>query len=378
MWSVLAAQGSLRAGRAFLCLAAELVGAFVLGSLADRLVRARADSRQMAPRRGLLGVVLPLRTGGVVAVIAVLLTWLVYLLLLAAAGSGVVELLDQTFALLFWGLVVYYTGIAVWLSFNTSLYLLRGLSKIPMHLSPLDRFSGGEVLERIAAFSSAANLIVFVFGVLLVSVSALEQSGVLPPSVSAAWLLGWGRWGLIVLYVALALGTAGSFVSSLLVGLVYLILSVLVSRLSVFTAGVVTVSSQTVLFGLFVTYLLYFHSRSCRAPIEAVKKRARRRLLGSYEKQLVRVQNELDEMGVPAGPAGAADSWEALTRRNLLHQELDNLMSIRQRISDIPVTVTTRYSEAARILSPLVTSIVLPTLIDRAQGWVESLLAGRL
>jgi len=140
----------------------------------------------------------------------------------------------------------------------------------------------------------------------------------------------------------------------------------------------VTVSYQTVLFGLFVTYLLYFHSRSCRAPIEAVKKRARRRLLGSYEKQLVRVQNELDEMGVPAGPAGAADSWETLTRRNLLHQELDNLMSIRQRISDIPVTVTTRYSEAARILSPLVTSIVLPTLIDRAQGWVESLLAGRL
>jgi len=133
-----------------------------------------------------------------------------------------------------------------------------------------------------------------------------------------------------------------------------------------------------VLFGLFVTYLLHFHSRSCRAPIETVKKKARRRLLGTYEEQLVQVQDELDKMGVLAGPAGAVEDWQTLTRRNLLHQELDNLMSIRQRIADIPVTVATRYSEAARILSPLVTSIVLPTLIDRAQGWVESLLAGRL
>lgn len=378
IWSTSAAhRWSLSAGQALLWLVVELLVAFVLGSLADRL-RPRADHRGMTLRRGLLRVVLPLRAGGVMAVMAVLLGWVVYLLALTGAGPGAVAMLDQVFALLFWGLVVYYVGIAVWLSFNTSLYLLKGLSKIPMRLSPLNRFSGSEAMERIAVFSSTTNLIVFVFGVLLVSVSALEQADVLHPSVSAAWLLGWGRWGLIVLYAALAIGTAGSFVSSLVVGLAYLLLSILASRLPVLTVGAVTLSYQTVLFGLFVTYLLYFHFRSCRAPIEAVKRKAKRQLLGEYEEQLVQVQGELNRMGLLAGPVGTVEDWQILTRRNLLRQELDNLMSIRQRIADVPVAVTTRYSEAARILSPLVTSIALPTIIDRVQGWVGSLLAGSL
>jgi len=391
------ARAALQSGQAapwlsgeslLLFLLGSLFVAFILGSLGDDLFRVRRRSgtkneksvgegtaffRRLISR--LIRVVLPLRMGGLVAVLVVLLGWLVYLLVLASSGLGGTATLGQVFAFLFWGLVVYYVGVAVWLSFNTSLYLLKGLSKVPMNLSPLDRFSGSEIVERIADVSSTTNLVVFLFAVLLVSVGAMAQASLIPASLSAEWLLDWGRWGLIVLYGALAIGTAGNFASSFLVGLAYLLASLALRGSPPLPLGQVTLSYNTMLFGLFMSYLLYFHYRSCHVPIDAIKRKYKQRWLKKYEEETARVQGELDKMGpLACSSVPSAKDRVMLLQRYLLHEELENLISIREKIAAVPVSISTRYTAVAKILGPFVSSIVLPVIIDYAQKLLEGVL----
>jgi hypothetical protein len=137
------------------------------------------------------------------------------------------------------------------------------------------------------------------------------------------------------------------------------------------------------LFGLFMSYLLYFHYRSCYVPIEAIKKKYKTRWIARYEKEITRIQDELEREGPPDGSFVSFLLFPkrvvTLMQRYLLHEELENLIALREKAAAAPITISIQYTAAARmtaakILAPFVSSIILPTILDYLKDWLGNLL----
>jgi hypothetical protein len=314
--------------------------------------------------RGMKDVFLPLKPFGLVATLASLLIWTGRYLLAASRVSG--PLTMDLFELGFWLVLSYYIGISMWLALNTAIYILNGVTRIPMNLSPLDHFRNSQILEKILAFSTTTILTIFFLVIFLMfcQVYGLATSTV-------GWLLQWARWGLIFLFVALSLASSRT---PLLYAIAYSVISMalVVTPLT----GDALDRARLFVLGSFLSLLLYFHYTRSHSPIEEIRTKYKNLELKKCDERIRRVQLQLNEMeGGDVQVSSPLQEKANLKQQFVLcYEELSNLLELREKIEREPTKVrSSHYRNIAKALSPMVTSTILslgPKLMGR---WVDML-----
>lgn len=72
------------------------------------------------------------------------------------------DIINSCFDILYWLISVYIIGIATWLALNTSIYIITGLTKIPLNLTAFNNYATIKPIRKIQSFSNTFILIVFV------------------------------------------------------------------------------------------------------------------------------------------------------------------------------------------------------------------------
>jgi hypothetical protein len=319
---------------------------------------------------------------GIPSALLLLLTWVIWRI-----GPLTVDL---GFELGFWLVLSFYIGLSMWLALSTALYILNGVARIPMNLSPFDHFRNGQILEKILAFSTTTILIIFFLVIFLMFCQVYDIA-----ASTVGWLLQWAQWGLIFLFVAL------SFACSripLLYAIAYLVVSV--ALMATPLTGAALGRARLFVLGSFLSFLLYFHYTRSRSPIEEIRAKYKKFELKKCDERIRRVQLQLNEMEREEVEAPShlrekvplqqrlilclirhfqrfsrlQEKVHLQQQNALYYDELRNLLELRERVEREPTKVrSSHYRNIAKALSPMVTSIILPLAIELADVWIDML-----
>jgi len=344
-----------------------LIASWFLGSVGENLWKSKGGQKHGG--RCSTFAVLPIRAGGLIGIWVVLLAFALSLLIHLPYDL----ILNALLGFVFWALVVYHVGKAVWLSFNTSVYVLQGLTKIPMNLNPLEDFKGIEYATKIGEISVTSSLIVFLFGIIFAAWGALGQ---LVPGLAISdemgtvlWLLDWGRWGLFLVIIVISFFHRSRLL--IVLGLFYL--AIMIAPPAIFQAYIkLPFLPSLMAFGLFFSYLVYLNYTLCRAPIVSLRQKYRELWRAKYEREISHVQEELDRAPLPDHEGVLEIS--TLIRRYVLLAHLQHLVAIREVIVAKPVKISLSLGALARIFAPFILSIAA----EWGQRFVIAILAAPL
>lgn len=314
---------------------------------------------------GIRSIFLPLKPFGLVAMLASLFIWTGRYLLASSRVIGPLTV-DLGCELGFWLVLSYYIGISMWLALTTAIYILNGVTRIPMNLSPLDHFRNSQILEKILAFSTTTILTIFFLVIFLMfcQVYGLATSTV-------GWLLQWAQWGLLLLFVALSLGSSRT---PLLYAIAYGAVSM--ALMATPLTGAALDRARLFVLGSFLSLLLYFYYTRSHSPIEEIRAKYKNLELRKCDERIRRVQLQLNDMEREDVKASSQRQKKAHLRQQiaLCYDELSNLLELRERIEREPTKVkSSHYRNIAKALSPMVTSSILslgPKLVGK---WVDML-----
>jgi hypothetical protein len=102
--------------------------------------------------------------------------------------------------LLIWLTIIYFLSIAIFLSLSLTSYVLSGVKKIPMNITPYDKFSSSKSLRVLESY--AVNIMLVVFIVILLVLSMLQMV------VQIEWISYWFKLALALLFIAVGLGSS--------------------------------------------------------------------------------------------------------------------------------------------------------------------------
>jgi hypothetical protein len=91
-------------------------------------------------------------------------------------------------------------SIAIYLALSLTSYVLSGIRKIPMNLTPFDNFQSSKPLKNLEAY--AVNIMLIAFVVILLALSILQLI------VPIKWVIGWFELALALLFIAVGLGSS--------------------------------------------------------------------------------------------------------------------------------------------------------------------------
>lgn len=309
-------------------------------------------------RNPFLGTLLPITKSHVQGTVLGIVVWFVILVRHLIGASSVAAVAAQLLYLAFWVVVAYGVGIAVYTFLGFSLYVLRAIQVVPTRASALHHYASLRVLENISLLSFSSFALITVFIVTIVAVVFVP----LPTQLSSAfrdllWIVWWGQWGLAALLLGYGV-TAHKLIAA--TAIVYGGIVVFLSRAvraivpvqgTVVYGGAATSSlllyPDILIFGLFLSAVVYLHTRSVARIIRNMKEDVR-------TSEAHRLGSVIDREYKRA--LGRRASVSSLRR-------LRNIIALRDYIERQAVSlgVTRRV---VSILGPLFFAVIAPAIIE--------------
>lgn len=272
--------------------------------------------------------------------------------------------------LAFWLVVSVLLGNGAWLAMNTVLYVLSGLRKVPLRLSPYNGFAQIGPLRRMESYS--AWMMTSLFFTLLGVVAVFMVLGQLPGvdsqtgsiwtsfsrSINAQrWLMEWMRWVIAIFFIAVGLGSRARVVWLVVL---YLGASIWLSQVPsmnrmIDVAGI-RLSGDLLLMGVFLTVLLVYQVMQNENMVADMVKTQRNRALRDIDRQINQVRGEMDLLN------SQIPGEEPMRSRLDTFQTLESLFSIREKIEKVNDRRTPKVVEISGVF---LWSIFLPTIITK-------------
>lgn len=330
---------------------------------AGALWQAGLLGRRKLDRAALRAAMLPIKTRGLALIGLWLLAWTVVLLLRGRVQPP--ALLE----IAFWSLVAFLAGQAMWIGLNTSGYILTQAQRLPMRLDPLDRFRRLAPLESIAGVSTGLVLVTLLATIAIVV--AYTLAGGAAHTESLRWLLAWVSAGIMLVLIALGVATSFYAKSILFAGGTFVLAMLALNMVpgaapSVALQGV-HLDPRALLTGVFLTFVVYLHTRGAYQPLVALRNAARQALIERYDSLIAGLQREIDALG---GREAAALHGETIQQ---LCANLESLTALRARVARAGASAG-QLGRVLSIAAPFATSVLLPIAVDVLSSWVQSLL----
>jgi len=287
--------------------------------------------------------------------------------------------IDAIFEAAFWALVAYYIGLGVQFAFGTNIYIYFQMSRLPLKLHPLCGFRNIKPIYRVINATTVTLLIILfmLLCILLLEFVPWQTLGVslTPAHVlgSTSWLFDWVNIGFVLMFTVLGMASSRLFPVGAVVYF-FLLLGVvpalfagipncatlaapatcleLRQGLQVLQVQIgslaVPFMPSLVLQGAFLSLIVYLHMRRGVSLTQMLRQQAKDGLLARYEKRIVEL-NEQVVSGEPVDPP--------------MIDELQKMLELHDYLLNVKVheAGTRRMVD---ILSPLVFSVVLPTLVQ--------------
>ncbi len=295
--------------------------------------------------------------------------------------------------LLIWLTIIYFLSIAIFLSLSLTSYVLSGVKKIPMNITPYDNFSSSKSLRGLESY--AVNIMLVVFIVILLVLSMLQMV------VQIEWISYWFKLALALLFIAVGLGSSrneyivGAFLyllSLFILGNFGVPKDIILGDLGV-CKGVVylikdggnfacplldpaklipIVDLSVLVLGFFLTGALTFQLYSADQYINNLLIKSKYSAITAQKKQLDLLQENLDELNRKI-------AWDQNSDKNLSDYQsqryfvltsVDTILKIIDHLEKIEIK-RNPFSNATKALTPLVTTLltlIVQTAVMRAIG----------
>jgi hypothetical protein len=287
--------------------------------------------------------------GGIPSVIFLLIMW-VFVYLPGTNGISIAVVID----LIFWIFIAYFTGIAGWISMNFSVFMNENISLLPMKLTPLNGFLNIEPIKKIITLSLSIYIPIALLPILFMGAEFILPSQLL---ILERLLLPWFFISFAMALFLLGVGDR----AMIIFGLAYV---VMFSILTLFSPGLPTISSDRiiqVLFSLFWAALLAYQLHRAFTPIQQVLTRNKNEFIHALDMQLVDLTQKINS-GASEIPKSEQD----------LLADAERILKLR----DIAIKAKTsilNLPSALSIMSPILSSIIFPVLLDYINRTISGL-----
>ena len=259
-----------------------------------------------------------------------------------------------------WILVIYFLATAIFLSMSLTFYVLNGVRKIPMNISPFDNFSTSRPLTILESYS--INIILIVSVLILIILSALQFLIPIP------WIIVWLEWAVALLFVILGFGLGQAE---------YLVGAILYFLLFLLAPGYIPASpvdGKIIVLGAFFTFMVAFHLRSSSQFVESLLSGVKEKIIKMQKKQLSLLNSDLQSINEKIS------SEHRINVLSELYAQRYSVLSSIQKVVDIinfveKVSVSKNLiRQIPEILTPLISSLVLPVSINLVTPYLMRIL----
>jgi hypothetical protein len=298
--------------------------------------------------------------GGSLFVILALVVWR----WISTTANWHQQIMSSGLDLFFWCFVTYFLGTAAFLSMNTTLYVLQGMSHIPMKINPLDQYAQAKPLRRLQVFSTQGLVVLFL--IILVLTFLLYGLN------SYAWLLEWMRWGVALIFAAIGFALRkGEYLG---LALLYVVLSIFLNQTISNSFPLLAVPVNMFTMGVFFTALVGFQIVRTDGCVNGVLADARDEVVARLLLKIQSIQEQLDdidELLVHQHGTASQEGAILLEQRKSALESIESLLRIKDRILDAPVK-TLRLQRIAEFLAPVLTSLLLPLFSEISGQFLTS------
>lgn len=280
-----------------------------------------------------------------------------------------------------WSFIIYFLSIAIFLSLSLSSYVLNGIRKIPMNITPYDNFSLSKPLRVLESYSINIMLVSFVIILMILSFSQMI--------IEIHWVLVWFELALALLFIAVGLGSNRN---EYIVGAILYLLILYglenvtkdITSLGIqIEEGVISTSLQIpivdlriLVLGFFLTSALAFQLYSADQYVNNLLLNAKKSAIRIQRKQLEILQENLDLLNrsiaqlnekIYKQTSNTATNKlinEYQSQRFSVLSSIDAAIKVIDHLEKIEFKKNP-FSKITKVVTPLVTSLFLP-IIEKA------------
>ncbi len=278
----------------------------------------------------------------------------VLLLIYGACFLGINQtILSAIIDLLYWSIFAYFVGTAGGLSLNTSFYVIEGLTRIPMNLSPYNNFKQAKPLRKLQSFSTGILLVLFISFLAIFYLIMIGQ---------VEWLLEWLRLVLVFVFVAAGLGLKrGEYFG---IAAIYVLVSVL--PFQSIALGILSLDPRLIVIGFFFTTIVGYQIVKTMGVITNLLRLAKDNELENIDGQIKILSHQAKELeGKILKYSGLNDGNEQqhYIKYQSALKSIESLLSLRERVEKVSIRPI-RMRQVSEFLAPLVSSILMPLVLD--------------
>ncbi|MCX6227035.1 MAG: hypothetical protein NTV01_20190 [Bacteroidia bacterium] len=275
------------------------------------------------------------------------------------------DLINSLFDLFFWFICIYIFGIGIWISMGTCTYIMKGISVIPLKLSPFNRFANIAPLRKLHSYSSRLILVVFMtLTIVLTTIIFYNQPGVVK-LISSSYADPFWIFKFLILVIGaifIALGLGGKQFAFFYITAFYTIAILLLKNISFSFKGC-QIDTQVLITALFFTSLLIFQFYSNESIIKKI-------LTKKKEQAIIYLSNRIEILRKKIFTKDNIEikSFDETIEYRATLEELERLMNFVREIEQVKITPN-YLKEIAKFLAPVIISIateqVVPKIIEK-------------
>jgi hypothetical protein len=275
------------------------------------------------------------------------------------------DLISSLFDLLFWFVCIYVFGNAIWISMSTTTYIMKGISVIPLKLSPFNRFANITPLRKLHSYSSRLLLVVFMTLTFVLTIIIFYNQPEVVKQISSSYANPFWIFKFLILVIGaifIALGLGAKQFTFLYITAFYTIAILLFKNIS-FSFYDYQINTQVLITALFFTSLLVFQFYSNESIIKRIMTRKKEQAIVDLSNRIEFLRKDLftkDKTEIKSHD-------ETIEYRSSL-AELEKLMTLVREIEEVIINAN-YLKEIAKFLAPVIISIateqVVPKLIEK-------------
>ena len=258
--------------------------------------------------------------------------------------------------LVFWLVIIYFTGVTAWIGFNIGVFCLQNIAAIPMKLTPINGFSNLAPLKRLVKLSLLlvipVALLPLLFVIALLALPAMQD-------LTQLWLIPWIQLMLGICLIMIGMGDTGVLV----LGLFYVVMITVLSNIvGTSETRLILRANEWVslgVFGMFLSILLGYHLRRASGPLTRIVNAKKAETVNRMNRILMSLSDELTQIDDNLSNQGALDA----SRRDVILRDIKAAIELRDKVTSTRVDIWD-IRVGFGVLSPFLSSIVLPWVLD--------------
>lgn len=275
------------------------------------------------------------------------------------------DLISSLFDLLFWFICIYIFGNAIWVSMSTCTYIMKGISVIPLKISPFNRFANITPLRKLHSYSSGLMLSVFLtLTIILTSIIFYFQPEAIKNISSSYANPSWILYFLILVVGAIfiALGVGSNQFTFFYITAFYTSAIIFFKNISFSFYGY-QVGTQVIITALFFTSLLIFQFYTNENIIKKLLTKKKKQAINSLSNRIEILRTEIFSTQTEKNRSNQKSA-----EYNASLEELEKLMSFVREIEELNFNPN-YIKEILKFLAPVIISIateqVVPKIIEK-------------